>query len=102
MAKNKTIKVSAAAAKAAESAGYETEKMGTIPNDVTYIIQPGQHFRFLLPDGTSLHFEQTGDDFSITRSVNGEELVCYSQPTSDSAKASDGADDERKFVSGKG
>jgi len=49
----------------------------------TYFIMPGDEFKFLLPDGTVLHFEQTQDDFSIVRS---DDEVAYRTPTSQFAK----------------
>jgi hypothetical protein len=62
-------------------------------------IPPGSAFNVRLPDGTMLNVEQTADDFSIT-TIDG--TVCYSRPTSEMAKQSDGQDDDREVVSGKG
>lgn len=73
--------------------------MRILEKDVKYVINKGDHFKFLLPDGTVLNFEQTTDDFSITKNVKGEELVCYTQATSESAKKSD---EDVEFVSGHG
>lgn len=62
------------------------ECMGTIPNNATYMIQPGQHFKLKLPDGTELTVECTQDDFSINRE---DGTVAYTKAISSTAKFSD-------------
>lgn len=77
--------------------------MITITKGEMVLVSKGDHFDLLLPDGTLLNVEQTGDDFSITRATGPNQgVVCYSQPTSESAKASDGQDSEREVISGRG
>ena len=50
------------------------------------MVEPGDHFQLLLPDGDLLEVEQTADDFSINRSRG---YVVCNHPTSKSAKDSD-------------
>lgn len=53
----------------------------------TISVGKGDYFQLLLPDGTVLYVEQTADDFQIVKAAG---VVCYSRPTSESAKKSDG------------
>jgi hypothetical protein len=58
----------------------------SIEHGRTIIVQPGDHFDLVLPDGNVLNVEQTADDFTIVRS-NG--FIAYTAPTSESAKANE-------------
>lgn len=67
-------------------------KLGTIP------VRPGESFKLWLPDGTILEVEQTSDDFTLRRQSDG--FVCYTQPTSVTAKHIESAVEERSGFGG--
>lgn len=60
----------------------ERGEQWTVQKGMTLVVKPGDHFNLLLPDGSLLNVEQTGDDFSIVR---GNGIVAYTKPTSHAA-----------------
>jgi hypothetical protein len=61
-------------------------RITSIVRGSTVSLQFGDHFDLLLPDGTTLNVELTGDDFSITKT---DGVVAYTRPVSESAKQTD-------------